>query len=141
MSFSLISRKQDIERLKNETLDLLTIGGGITGAGVAIQASAMGMNNALIEMQDFAEGTSSRSTKLVHGGIRYLKNFDDIVSSLGFPHQVFCTMSPLSKQLRTAIGTNEGFGREVKSLNGTSNGQQTIDSMHRSTSATADTWN
>lgn len=81
MSFSLISRKQDIERLKNETLDLLTIGGGITGAGVAIQASAMGMNNALIEMQDFAEGTSSRSTKLVHGGIRYLKNFDvEVVS-------------------------------------------------------------
>jgi len=50
-------------------------------------------------------------------------------------------MSPLSKHLRTAIGTNEGFGCEVKSLNGTSNGQQTIDSMHRSTSATADTWN
>ena len=81
MSFSLLSRRQDIERLKNETLDLLTIGGGITGAGVAIQASAMGMNNGLIEMQDFAEGTSSRSTKLVHGGIRYLKNFDvEVVS-------------------------------------------------------------
>lgn len=81
MAFSILSRKQDIERLKNEKLDLLTIGGGITGAGVAIQASSMGMNNALIEMQDFAEGTSSRSTKLVHGGIRYLKNFDvEVVS-------------------------------------------------------------
>ena len=76
MSFSATSRKQDIERLKNEELDLLTIGGGITGAGVAIQASAMGLKNGLIEMQDFAEGTSSRSTKLVHGGIRYLKTFD-----------------------------------------------------------------
>lgn len=81
MAFSIMSRKQDIERLKTETLDLLTIGGGITGAGVAIQASAMGMTNGLIEMQDFAEGTSSRSTKLVHGGIRYLKNFDvEVVS-------------------------------------------------------------
>ncbi len=62
-------------------LDLLIIGGGITGAGVALQASASGMETALIEMQEFAEGTSSRSTKLVHGGLRYLKQFDvEVVS-------------------------------------------------------------
>lgn len=62
--------------MKQEELDLLIIGGGITGAGVAIQAAASGIKTGLIEMQDFAEGTSSRSTKLVHGGIRYLKTFD-----------------------------------------------------------------
>lgn len=70
------SRKHFIERLKNETFELLVIGGGITGAGIALQAAASGIKTALIEMQDFAEGTSSRSTKLVHGGIRYLKQFD-----------------------------------------------------------------
>lgn len=76
MSFSIKTRQSSIEKMKSEELDLLIIGGGITGAGVALQASAAGMKTGLIEMQDFAEGTSSRSTKLVHGGIRYLKNFD-----------------------------------------------------------------
>lgn len=76
MAFSATTRQQNIERLQNETLDLLVIGGGITGAGVAIQSTAMNMKTGLIDMQDFAEGTSSRSTKLVHGGIRYLKTFD-----------------------------------------------------------------
>ncbi|KRM71604.1 type 1 glycerol-3-phosphate oxidase [Lacticaseibacillus brantae] len=76
MAFSQKSRQQTIENLKNTPLDLLIVGGGITGAGVAIQAAASGIKTGLIEMQDFAEGTSSRSTKLVHGGIRYLKTFD-----------------------------------------------------------------
>lgn len=76
MNFSIERRKQDIQTLKEETLDVLIIGGGITGAGIALQASASGLKTGLVEMQDFAEGTSSRSTKLVHGGIRYLKNFD-----------------------------------------------------------------
>ncbi|MGX7244888.1 type 1 glycerol-3-phosphate oxidase [Enterococcus quebecensis] len=76
MTFSIKTRQESIEKLKHGELDLLIIGGGITGAGVALQASAAGMKTGLIEMQDFAEGTSSRSTKLVHGGIRYLKNFD-----------------------------------------------------------------
>lgn len=76
MNFSIERRKQDIQTLKEEILDVLIIGGGITGAGIALQSSASGLKTGLVEMQDFAEGTSSRSTKLVHGGIRYLKNFD-----------------------------------------------------------------
>ena len=76
MVFSNETRKQTIHQLKHTELDLLIVGGGITGAGVAIQAAASGIKTGLIEMQDFAEGTSSRSTKLVHGGIRYLKSFD-----------------------------------------------------------------
>ena len=76
MSFSIKTREEEIERLKNEKLDLLVIGGGITGAGVALQASAAKMKTGLIDMQDFGSGTSSRSTRLVHGGIRYLKTFD-----------------------------------------------------------------
>lgn len=76
MTFSYQSRQETIKNLQKEELDLLIIGGGITGAGVALQATASGIKTGLIEMQDFAEGTSSRSTKLVHGGIRYLKTFD-----------------------------------------------------------------
>lgn len=81
MAFSNETRQKIVKDLKTKQLDVLIIGGGITGAGVAVQASASGMQTGLIEMQDFAEGTSSRSTKLVHGGIRYLKNFDvEVVS-------------------------------------------------------------
>lgn len=74
--FSNKTRQDSIQKMQQEELDLLIIGGGITGAGVAVQSAASGIKTGLIEMQDFAEGTSSRSTKLVHGGIRYLKTFD-----------------------------------------------------------------
>ncbi|MBO0452384.1 type 1 glycerol-3-phosphate oxidase [Candidatus Enterococcus murrayae] len=74
--FSFRERSKMIQNLEDQTFDLVIIGGGITGAGVALQAAASGLSVALVEMQDFAEGTSSRSTKLVHGGLRYLKTFD-----------------------------------------------------------------
>lgn len=76
MSFSAQTRKENMEKLKTTDLDLLIIGGGITGAGLALQGGARDIKTGLIEMQDFAAGTSSRSTKLVHGGLRYLKQFD-----------------------------------------------------------------
>ncbi|OXM13851.1 glycerol-3-phosphate dehydrogenase/oxidase [Paenibacillus herberti] len=63
-------------RLETEQWDLLVIGGGITGAGIALDAQSRGMRVALVEMQDFAAGTSSRSTKLIHGGLRYLKQLE-----------------------------------------------------------------
>ena len=81
MAFSKKTRQEAITKVQNEEMDLLVIGGGITGAGLTLQAAAAGMKVAVLEMQDFSEGTSSRSTKLVHGGIRYLKNFDvEVVS-------------------------------------------------------------
>lgn len=64
------------KQLKENKFDVLVIGGGITGAGIALDASTRGMKTALVEMQDFSAGTSSRSTKLVHGGLRYLKQFE-----------------------------------------------------------------
>ena len=76
MRFSNLDRENIVSKLKNETFDVLVIGGGITGAGIAVDAATRGMNIALLEMQDFAAGTSSRSTKLVHGGLRYLKQFE-----------------------------------------------------------------
>ncbi len=76
MKFSHLKRQEIIGALQSTPLDLLIVGGGITGAGIALQAAASGLDTGLIEMQDFAGGTSSRSTKLVHGGLRYLKQFD-----------------------------------------------------------------
>ena len=75
MSLSTFKRDSVKNKMKNEEYDLVVVGGGITGAGIALDASARGMKVALVEMQDFAQGTSSRSTKLVHGGLRYLKQF------------------------------------------------------------------
>ena len=71
--FTTVNRSEQIEVIEQEIFDVLIIGGGITGAGIALDAVTRGMKVALLEMQDFAEGTSSRSTKLVHGGLRYLK--------------------------------------------------------------------
>ena len=62
--------------MSNQTFDLLIIGGGINGAGVARDAALRGLSVALVEASDFASGTSSRSSKLIHGGIRYLENFE-----------------------------------------------------------------
>ncbi|MEZ5008889.1 MAG: FAD-dependent oxidoreductase [Chitinophagales bacterium] len=75
MSFSSLQRKTYIQNLKTETFDLLVIGGGITGAGIALNAAVRGLKVALVEKNDFASGTSSRSTKLIHGGLRYLKRW------------------------------------------------------------------
>lgn len=66
-------RDQALSRLSEETFDVLVIGGGITGAGVALDAATRGMKVALIEKGDFASGTSGKSSKLVHGGLRYLQ--------------------------------------------------------------------
>jgi glycerol-3-phosphate dehydrogenase len=69
-------RMHNLTLLGSELFDVLVIGGGVTGAGVALDAVARGYKVALVEKVDFASGTSSKSTKLVHGGIRYLPNFD-----------------------------------------------------------------
>src|SRR5438477_10335631 len=70
------SMKRTVEVLKDETFDLLILGGGITGAGVALDAVLRGLRVALIDKGDFASGTSSVSSKLVHGGLRYLEHGD-----------------------------------------------------------------
>jgi len=71
-----IERAQALTALSENEFDVVVVGGGITGAGVALDAATRGCSVALIERTDFAAGTSSRSSKLVHGGLRYLQNFD-----------------------------------------------------------------
>lgn len=73
---SALSRRQLVDHARTETYDLLIIGGGITGAGIALDAASRGLKTVLVEKDDFASGTSSKSTKLIHGGLRYLKQFE-----------------------------------------------------------------
>ncbi|HEX6818709.1 MAG TPA: glycerol-3-phosphate dehydrogenase/oxidase [Ktedonobacterales bacterium] len=74
--WSAATRRQALDEMASRQLDVLVIGGGITGVGTALDAAARGYRVGLIEREDYASGTSSRSTKLVHGGIRYLPQFD-----------------------------------------------------------------
>ncbi|KYG76362.1 homodimeric glycerol 3-phosphate dehydrogenase (quinone) [Roseivirga ehrenbergii] len=70
------NRKALTDTAKTQHYDLLIIGGGITGAGIALDAASRGLKTVLVEKNDFASGTSSKSTKLIHGGLRYLKQFE-----------------------------------------------------------------
>jgi len=74
--FSFRTRARALERFREETFDILVIGGGITGAAVARDAASRGLSVAVVEKNDFAYGTSSRSSKLIHGGLRYLQNME-----------------------------------------------------------------
>ncbi len=67
------SRQEMLERLRRRPLDVLVVGGGATGAGCALDAASRGLRTGLVEADDFSAGTSSRSTKLIHGGVRYLQ--------------------------------------------------------------------
>ena len=72
----MLSREDALKAVTGERFDVVVIGGGITGAGVALDAASRGYSVALVERDDYAIGTSSRSSKMVHGGLRYLQNFD-----------------------------------------------------------------
>ena len=93
--FSFFNRKNIAAELKATEFDLLIIGGGITGAGIALDAASRGMKVALIEKNDFASGTSSKSTKLIHGGLRYLKQFDFwLVKEVGTERAIVHKLAP-----------------------------------------------
>jgi glycerol-3-phosphate dehydrogenase len=90
-----MDRTRTLGELEAGKYDLLVIGGGITGAGVAREASLRGFRTALVEAHDFASGTSSRSTKLIHGGLRYLKQFDfKLVAEAVQERQLLLRMAP-----------------------------------------------
>src|ERR1700757_3095007 len=93
--FSVNNRASIIEQMSKTQFDLLIIGGGITGAGIALDATARGLKVALIEMQDFASGTSGRSTKLIHGGLRYLKQLEfKLVAEVGKEREIIHRIAP-----------------------------------------------
>ncbi|WP_328591337.1 glycerol-3-phosphate dehydrogenase/oxidase [Brevibacillus migulae] len=94
-SFSALNRKRVLTDMKAQELDLLVIGGGITGAGIALDASLRGLSVGVIERNDFGSGTSSRSTKLIHGGLRYLKQGDvKLVQEVGRERAILYKNAP-----------------------------------------------
>ena len=93
--FSYFNREKITKDLQSIEFDVLIIGGGITGAGIALDAASRGMKVALIEKNDFASGTSSKSTKLIHGGLRYLKQFDFwLVKEVGTERAIVHKLAP-----------------------------------------------
>lgn len=95
MRFSNLDRQAMIQQAMEEKVDVLVIGGGITGAGISLDATMRGMKTVVVEMQDFAAGTSSRSTKLVHGGLRYLKQFEvKMVAEVGKEREIVYENGP-----------------------------------------------
>jgi glycerol-3-phosphate dehydrogenase len=91
----MLTRDDALAALADEPFDVLVIGGGITGAGVALDAASRGYSVALVEKGDYARGTSSRSSKLVHGGLRYLQNFDlGLVREALLERQLLAALAP-----------------------------------------------
>jgi glycerol-3-phosphate dehydrogenase len=91
----MIERSQALAALAHDEFDVVVVGGGITGAGVALDAAARGYSVALLERADYASGTSSRSSKLVHGGLRYLQNFDlGLVREALLERQLMVALAP-----------------------------------------------
>ncbi len=106
----MIERSQALAALRGEEFDVVVVGGGITGAGVALDAASRGYSVALLERADFASGTSSRSSKLVHGGLRYLQNFDlGLVREALLERQLMVALAPhLVKPLPLVVPAFDG---------------------------------
>jgi glycerol-3-phosphate dehydrogenase len=105
-----IERSQALAALSEDEFDVVVVGGGITGAGVALDAATRGYSVALLERADYASGTSSRSSKLVHGGLRYLQNFDlGLVREALLERQLMVALAPhLVKPLPLVVPAFEG---------------------------------
>lgn len=116
----LVERQDNITKLSSEHYDLIVIGGGITGAGIALDASLRGLKTALIEKNDFASGTSSRSTKLIHGGLRYLKQFEfALVKEVGSERAIVHRLAPhlvLAEKMLLPLKEGRGFGSLLTSF-------------------------
>ncbi len=106
----MIERSQALAALAHDEFDVVVVGGGITGAGVALDAAARGYSVALLERADYASGTSSRSSKLVHGGLRYLQHFDlGLVREALLERQLMVALAPhLVKPLPLVVAAFEG---------------------------------
>ena len=106
----MIPRADALAALERDSFDLVVVGGGITGAGVALDAASRGYSVALLEKSDYAAGTSSRSSKLIHGGLRYLQNFDlGLVREALLERSLLVKLAPhLVKPLPLLVASFEG---------------------------------
>ncbi len=117
---NVFARPSNLSLLKQVTFDVLIIGGGITGAGIALDAASRGLKTALIEKNDFAYGTSSRSTKLIHGGLRYLKQFEfGLVKEVGSERAVVHRLAPhlvVAEKMLLPLKEGRGVGTLLTSF-------------------------
>src|SRR3954471_9404683 len=106
----MIARADALAALAADEFDVIVVGGGITGAGCALDAATRGYSVALVERQDYASGTWSRSSKLVHGGLRYLQNFDlGLVREALLERQLMVALAPhLVKPLPLIVPAFDG---------------------------------
>src|SRR5271165_1846381 len=106
----MIERSQALAALARDEFDVVVVGGGITGAGVALDAATRGYSVALLERADYASGTSGRSSKLVHGGLRYLQHFDlGLVREALLERQLMVALAPhLVRPLPLVVPAFEG---------------------------------
>src|SRR6056297_3092129 len=120
IKFSNLEREKYTNSLKDEHFDLVVIGGGITGAGILLDAASRGMKVALVEKNDYASGTSSKSTKLIHGGLRYLKQFDFwLVKEVGSERAIVHKLAPhlvLPEKMLLPLIENGSFGKWLTSI-------------------------
>ena len=118
--YSFINRGEILQRLSSQPFDLVIIGGGITGAGIALDAAARGLKTALVEKNDFAFGTSSRSTKLIHGGLRYLKQLEfGLVKEVGSERAVVHQLAPhlvVPEKMLLPLSDKKGLGYWLTSI-------------------------
>jgi glycerol-3-phosphate dehydrogenase len=114
------NRPNLIRQAQLQDFDLIVIGGGITGAGIALDASLRGIKTLLVEKKDFAFGTSSRSTKLIHGGLRYLKNMElGLVHELGIERAIVHRIAPhltVPEKMLTPIVKNGTYGKFLTAI-------------------------
>ena len=116
----MIARADALRALASERFEVVVVGGGITGAGVALDAASRGYSVALIEAADYASGTSSRSSKLVHGGLRYLQNFDlGLVREALLERQLMVRLAPhLVRPLPFVVPAFGGASPTARSASG-----------------------
>lgn len=118
--FSNLDRSKTLKKLSTESFDLVVIGGGITGGGIALDAASRGLKVALVEKGDFASGTSSKSTKLIHGGLRYLKQFDFwLVKEVGSERAIVHKLAPhlvIPEKMLLPLIENGSYGKWLTSI-------------------------
>ncbi len=119
-SFSHRNRRTLLKELSKQNFDLIIIGGGITGAGIFLDATSRGLKVALFEKRDFASGTSSKSTKLIHGGLRYLKQFDfALVKEVGTERAIVHKLAPhlvIPEKMLLPLVENGSYSKLLTSL-------------------------
>ena len=120
IKFTNLKRQKTISNLESQDFDLVVIGGGITGGGIALDAASRGLKVALLEKGDFASGTSSKSTKLIHGGLRYLKQFDFwLVKEVGSERAIVHKLAPhlvLPEKMLLPLIENGSYGKWLTSI-------------------------